>query len=184
MADTLEQIVQTFQGRGNEKYGAEAVTQLQHALQCGTLAVDQQADDELVVAALLHDIGHILGHRDLPEDCAGNLDDRHETIGYTFLKRHFGARVADPVRLHVAAKRYLCTIDPDYAKQLSPTSYKSFLDQGGVMSEVEQRAFEAEPHYQEALQVRRWDDIAKDPEQATPTIDAFLPRLQKAMCAG
>ena len=181
MPNTIEQIVQTFSQRGTEKYGAEAVSQLQHALQSGTLAIEEQADNELVIAALLHDIGHILGSRELPHACDDNLDDRHETIGYTFLKRHFGDRVADPVRLHVAAKRYLCTIDPDYEKKLSPTSHKSFLDQGGVMSDDEKREFENEPHFEEALLVRRWDDIAKDPNKQTPEIDDFVPRLREAL---
>ena len=177
----IQQIVDTFERRGNESYGSEPVTQLQHAIQTALLAKRDQAEVPLVVAALLHDIGHLLGTKSLPTSDTQNYDDKHENKAYGWLLEHFGSRVADPVRLHVAAKRYLCTIDPSYGHQLSPTSRKSFYDQGGVMDESERTAFESEPHFKEALRLRKWDDEAKDPNLAIPSIEAFTNALQEVI---
>ncbi len=181
MAQVLETIFDTFQAKGSGKYGSEAVSQLEHALQSATLAMEQHAEPWQVVAALLHDFGHIIDDRELPKSDGENLDDQHEQRAYAWLLKNFGAAVADPVRLHVAAKRYLCTIDPGYEKTLSPTSYKSFLDQGGVMDAGELAQFQAEPYYQQALQLRRWDDLAKDPLKATPPIESFVVHLQACL---
>ena len=125
MSDVIERILHTFDLRGDLAYGTEAVTQRQHALQSATLAAAEQADSSLVAAALLHDIGHILDAAELPQGIETDLDDAHEERAYQWLLRHFGPAVADPVRLHVAAKRYLCTLDPGYAEKLSPTSFKA-----------------------------------------------------------
>ncbi|MFN5708650.1 MAG: HD domain-containing protein [Planctomycetota bacterium] len=173
----IERIRATFAARGDEKYADEGVTQLQHALQCAELARREAADSQLVVAALLHDIGHILGASDLPHSCNQNLDDHHEDRGYAFLHQHFGDAVADPVRLHVAAKRYLCTVDPSYAERLSPTSYKSFLDQGGMMSPEEVEDFRREPHFEAAVRLRKWDDTGKNPAGQEVVIEDFLDEL-------
>ncbi len=176
-----EKIIEIFDQRGNAQYGVEEVTQLQHALQCATLAEEENADIRLVVSALLHDIGHILSEEQIPDSVDDDLHDYHEEKGYHFLLDHFGARIADPVRLHVAAKRYLCTVEPDYLDKLSPTSRKSFFDQGGNMNEEELAAFEAEPHFTEAVQVRRWDDKGKDPEAKTKSIQEFAPQIEHCL---
>ncbi len=181
MNEIVERIRQTFSQRGDEKYADEGVTQLQHALQCAALARQEQAGAAQIVAALLHDIGHILGNRDLPPNTAVDLDDHHERVGYAFLRNHFGDAVADPVRLHVAAKRYLCTSDADYHTKLSPTSYKSFLDQGGLMNSEELAEFKREPFFEQAIQLRHWDDTGKDPNAAVPAIDAYLDELSKLL---
>ncbi len=181
MNPVTKSICDTFSARGDDAYGREAVTQRQHALQSATLAANETADDQLTVAALLHDIGHIMSHRELPHTTSENLDDGHEAKAYPWLLEHFGPRVADPVRLHVAAKRYLCTIDGGYRDTLSPTSLKSFEDQGGVMSAAERAAFEAEPHFAEAIRLRKWDDRAKDPQLETEPIEAFLPVMERAI---
>lgn len=183
MNPTLEKIFTTFEQRGNEKYGDEDVSQLQHALQAGCLARDANVSPSLVAAALLHDIGHIFHTQALPENCETDLHDHHEMIGHQFLRQHFGATVADPVRLHVAAKRYLCTKDPAYQNELSPTSLKSFFDQGGMMNEAELAEFESEPHFSAALMLRRWDDTAKLAEFDYPDIREFLPELESALSA-
>jgi phosphonate degradation associated HDIG domain protein len=183
MSDVIESILRTFDLRGDLAYGSEAVTQRQHALQSATLAAAEQADSRLVAAALLHDIGHILDAAELPHGIDTDLDDAHEERAYHWLLRHFGPAVADPVRLHVAAKRYLCTVDPGYAGKLSPTSFKSYLDQGGPMNPEERADFEAEPHFEPSLRLRRWDDLAKDPAMATRTIADFRPDLEQALLA-
>ncbi len=176
----FEKILRIFEQRGGERYGSEGVSQLEHALQCAQLAVQEQAPARLVAAALLHDLGHLLDTGDLPHDVAANLDDHHETKAAEFLRSEFGEAVSEPIRLHVVAKRYLCTIQPEYAGQLSPTSYKSFLDQGGKMSRSELEAFEAEPYRTEALLLRRWDDLGKQVAHVTPPIEHFLPHLAEA----
>ena len=177
----LHVIRETFEQRGKQNYGIEEVTQLQHALQSAALAESASESPQQISAALLHDIGHIMHADVLPGDIDTNLHDHHEERAYEWIKSHFGNAVADPVRLHVAAKRYLCTVDASYAEKLTPTSYKSFLDQGGEMSEEEKQAFEAEPFYNEAVSLRRWDDRAKDKTQETPSLQHFEVYLQKAL---
>ena len=174
----INKIVSVFENRGGEKYADEDVTQLEHALQCAEFAEKNQESDEMIVAALLHDIGHIISELDLPPDCDHDLDDDHESAGYEFLYARFGDDVAEPVRLHVAAKRYLCTTQPEYVSALSPTSYKSYLDQGGEMSSEELREFESNDFFESAIRLRKWDDTAKDPENVDLTIDQFLPYVQ------
>lgn len=170
-----------FARRGGERYGVEAVTQQEHALQSAALAREANAPAELVTAALLHDIGHLLGGAELPGDCAADLDDCHESTGHAFLKQYFGPAVAEPVRLHVAAKRYLCTVDPEYQSCLSPTSLKSFQDQGGVMNGLELATFRLEPHFDAAVQLRRWDDQAKDQNRTGLEFAMFVDDLEESL---
>jgi phosphonate degradation associated HDIG domain protein len=149
--------------RGAAEYHGEAVTQLEHALQTALLAEQAGATPPLIVAALLHDVGHLLGD-----------GDDHEALGYRYLAKYFGPDVCDPVRLHVAAKRYLCTKDEGYRAVLSPESQRTFLVQGGAMTDDEVREFESNPHFADALALRRWDDAAKVPGLATPTFLHYL----------
>lgn len=172
-------IVQLFNERGNGRYGSEAVSQMQHAIQCALLAIRAGAESPLVAAALLHDIGHILDDHELPESDEQNLDDLHEQRAYAWLRENFGRAVADPVRLHVVAKRFLCTTEPEYVNTLSPTSLKSYHDQGGLMSQSEIDDFRDEPFAFEAVQLRRWDDLAKDPNLEIPAIEDFMPLLEQ-----
>lgn len=181
MPDAIVRIREAFIHRGAEKYGHEEVTQLQHALHCAQLAINEGAADPLVAAAFLHDIGHILVDEPLPSHLNEDLDDRHEERGWTFLSRAFPKVVADSVRLHVAAKRWLCTVDAGYAGQLSPTSLKSYWDQGGPMSDSERKDFESHPHHAEAVMLRRWDDLAKDPKAVLPTLEAILDRVASVL---
>lgn len=99
----------------------------------------------------------------------------------SWILEHFGTRIADPVRLHVAAKRYLCTEDPEYLNKLSPTSKKSFFDQGGAMNRSELNEFEAEPHFKEAVRLRTWDDTAKDADKITQELEYFLPMIESCI---
>lgn len=173
-----DQIARFFATRGGSEYGGECVTQLEHALQCALLAEQDGASVELVAAALLHDIGHLL--HDLPADAPDSgIDDHHENSGYRFLEKHFMPAVTEPVRLHVAAKRYLCAMDHDYQAQLSPPSLVSLQLQGGQMTEAECREFRENPYWQNALQLRRWDDLAKVERLPTPSLEHFLATVSR-----
>ena len=166
-------IKSLFAQRGQSEYGGEVVTQLDHALQCATLAEESNAAPSLVVAALLHDVGHLL--HDLPDDAPDRgVDDRHEHQGYRFLCERFPEAVSQPVRMHVDAKRYLCTVDDNYLASLSEPSLVSFRLQGGKMSEDELTAFRAKPHWEASLELRRWDDAAKVDGLKTPDLAHFL----------
>lgn len=155
---TLDGLFDLFQERGAALYLGEAVTQLEHAEQCAALARAEGAPDALVVAAFLHDIGHLLF-----ADHAGGTDDRHEASGAVLVSRILGDAVAGPIRLHVAAKRHLCGTDPGYAEKLSPTSVASLAAQGGAFDIGEQARFLQEPYAGAALALRRWDDLGKTP---------------------
>jgi phosphonate degradation associated HDIG domain protein len=181
MNPIIEKIKCIFEERGSDQYGTEAVTQLQHALQSGQLAEESGAPESMVIAALIHDIGHIFTASNLAESSEDNLDDQHELIANAWIKEHFGPEVADPIRLHVIAKRYLCTKYPSYETQLSPTSYKSYLDQGGPMSSEEMAQFESELFYREALELRKWDDLAKAQNKQTPSFSHFIPAMDSCL---
>lgn len=171
-ADPLAPVLDLFARHGDSEYGGEAVTQLEHALQTATLAAAAGSADSLVAAALLHDLGHLL--HDLPDDAPDKgIDDRHELLAARRLAAWFGPAVCDPVRLHVAAKRYLTAVEPEYLARLSVPSQTSLALQGGPMSAAEVAAFEREPHWRDAVQLRRWDDEAKVAGLETPPLPAF-----------
>jgi phosphonate degradation associated HDIG domain protein len=176
--DPVQTILELFQARGSSEYGGEAVTQEEHALQAAACAMADGADDALVAAALLHDIGHLL--HDLPDDAPDDgVDDHHENSGGAFVEAHFGPEVCEPVRLHVAAKRYLTAVEPDYMAKLSEPSVTSLMLQGGPMSEEEQATFRSNPHWQAALRLRRYDEEAKIPGAKTPTVADFTDLLRR-----
>jgi phosphonate degradation associated HDIG domain protein len=176
----LEKIADLFQKKGGSLYGGEAVTQEQHALQAAKLAEESGASPALIASALLHDVGHLL--HNLPEDAPDEgVDDVHEALGYRFLHRWFGPEVSEPVRMHVDAKRYLCAVDPSYLETLSAPSLHSLELQGGPMSPAEVSDYEQLPHYEASLVVRRWDDLAKDPNLATPPLAHYLPYLREVL---
>jgi phosphonate degradation associated HDIG domain protein len=175
-----EDVLQLFRDRGDSQYGEESVSQLDHALQTAALAVDNGADSSLISAALLHDIGHLL--HDLPDDAPDQgIDDRHEISGSNWLADRFGEAVTEPVRLHVASKRYLCTVDPAYQDELSPPSVLSLKLQGGPMSADEVAEFESSPQFEQAVRLRRWDDEAKIPDHPTPSLEFFGTHLVAAL---
>ena len=179
LVDAIGQIQDLFKQRGHQAYG-EGVTELQHALQAAYLAELDDAPDNLIVAAALHDIGHLL--HGLPEDVAEQgINGHHEQVGEKWLKQHFGPEISQPVRLHVTAKRYQCTVNPDYLEQLSPASTKSFVLQGGKMDEDEINDFERNPFFKDALQLRTWDDNAKNPKAATPLLEHYLPLIKAVL---
>jgi len=176
MSELVDDIMRLMTERGVESYFGEPVSQLEHALQAAWLASKANSTPALIAAALLHDVGHLL--HDLGEGIAGEgVDTRHEQLGYEWLLARFGPAVAEPVRDHVAAKRYLCRVDPEYRAQLSPASIQSLGLQGGPLSDDERYAFERLPWYREAVHLRRWDDAAKVPGLAVPPLEEYRPML-------
>jgi phosphonate degradation associated HDIG domain protein len=167
----MREIRRAFDKRGLESYG-EGVSQLEHALQCAYCAERDRATPALIVATLLHDIGHML--HDLPEDIADHgVDTQHESLGSAWLSQYFGPEVSEPVRLHVPAKRYLATREKGYHDLLSEASLLSLKLQGGLMSEDEMKAFEKEPYHRDGIQLRRWDDEGKIPGWEVPDLGHF-----------
>src|ERR1700722_3690850 len=175
--DLAAMIGEIIEGKGHRLYGLSAINQRAHALQAAWLAEQAGCDAALITACLLHDIGHMV--HDLGDDPAKDgIDDQHEELGEAWLTRWFGPEVTEPVRLHVAAKRYLCATESDYFAKLSSDSVRSLELQGGPMSEQEAAAFAGSPFASAACQLRRWDDAAKDPAAVTPPFEHFAPVLQ------
>lgn len=169
-----------FERRGSQEYLGEAVTMAEHMLQAATLAERAGQSEELVVAALLHDIGHFTG--ELGSFTMEDSEDRlHEEAGAKFLERFFPSLVTDCVRQHVAAKRYLCATRPNYFRRLSEASVHSLSLQGGPMSADEVAAFETSPHSKEILLVRCYDDTAKRPDMETPSFTHFAPIVRRVI---
>lgn len=170
--NTLDGLRQLLLARGGEQYTGEPVTHLQHALQTAQLAQRAGAAQPLVVASLMHDIGHLqCGLAGTPSQ--QGINDQHESAGAALLGQWFAPAVTEPVALHVQAKRYLAAND-GYRRKLSADSLRSLALQGGVMTANERSAFEALPGWQAALQLRAWDDAAKRLVR-TPTLDDFWP---------
>ena len=174
--NNLDDVLRTYRVPGHRHYG-EDVTELQHALQCAAFARQAGEPPVVIAAALLHDYGHLC--HQFGEDIANHgVDARHEHVGYQKLKPLFTEDIVDACRLHVAAKRYLCWKEPAYLDGLSDASRTSLHLQGGPMNADEAREFESEPHFDLAVRVRRYDDMGKVPEMATPDLDSFIPLLQ------
>jgi [1-hydroxy-2-(trimethylamino)ethyl]phosphonate dioxygenase len=166
-------IGEIIEGKGHRLYGLSAINQRAHALQTAWLAEQAACDAALITACLLHDIGHMV--HDLGEDPARDgIDDRHEALGEAWLARWFGPEVTEPVRLHVAAKRFLCATEADYFSKLSPDSVRSLALQGGPMSAAEVAVYRANPHAEAATRLRRFDEAAKVKGLETPKVEHFL----------
>ena len=175
---TLGRILADYERLGNRLYG-EQVSQNQHALQCAACAAEDGASESLIVAALLHDYGHLL--EALEDTSRPARDERHEMAGAALLGELFGLAVTQPVALHVAAKRYLCAVEPGYLPALSPASVHSLQLQGGPFTAEEASKFERLEGFHDAVRLRRYDDLGKAVDVVTPGFDAYAPMMLRLL---
>lgn len=175
---SLPDIALLFSRHGASQYSGEPVTQLQHALQTAHLAEASGADDALVTACLLHDLGHLLNDQGETPSLRG-IDDTHQYFALPFLRGLFPDAVLDAIKLHVDAKRYLCQANPDYFARLSDDSKRSLALQGGVFSAEQAAAFLKQSGARDAVMLRQWDDLAKQADLATPSLAHFLIRAER-----
>jgi phosphonate degradation associated HDIG domain protein len=174
-----DEVLAIYAAHGAGAYFGERVTITEHCLQAAWFAQVEHAPESLIVAALLHDIGHLL--EAVPDDLAEwTTDAHHEEVGARWLTGRFGVEVSEPVRLHVPAKRYLCATDTGYFKQLSSASVHTLRLQGGPMTAEEIARFEREPHYRAAVRVRRWDDQGKVAGLVTPPLESYRGMIEAA----
>ena len=173
-----DEIVALFERQGHGAYYGEPVSVIEHALQAAHFAVLDGAGEPLVVAALLHDIGHLLNAA--PDDIADwHEDAHHELVGSRYLARRFGRAICDPVRLHVPAKRYLCATAGTYFQSLSPASVITLNLQGGPMSDAEAEAFRREPYFRDAVRLRLFDDRGKVAGLAIAPLDDYRSMIER-----
>lgn len=180
-ATFIDQIFELFHRFGSLYYGEDA-TQLQHALQVAELARRNRCSDAMIAAAVLHDVGQFMDDAGNAAEALG-IDARHEICGSAYLSAHFPRAVTEPVRLHVAAKRYLAAVDTAYLNRLSRASALSLELQGGPMSAEEVLAFEAERFFADAVTLRRFDDMGKQPDWRVPDLASYRPLLESLLVA-
>ena len=168
-----DDLIQLFHKLGQEPYG-EHITQEEHAIQCAALAEHEGAPDSLILAALLHDVGHLIEKAD---DAFGY--HKHDRSGADYLGRFYGSEVTEPVRLHVTAKRYLCAVESGYEDKLSPASAYTLSKQGGPMNAEEVAAFEQNAGFADAVRLRRWDEGGKVEGLEIKPFEAYRPLMEK-----
>ena len=176
--DGLGELVELYRSDKATAMYDEVVTEREHALQAAALAEAAGAPPATVAAALLHDVGRLTIAWDSAEGAFVAADRAHDSVGERLLGRWFGPEVCAPVGMHVAAKRYLCAVEPAYAHSLSPVSVRSLAVQGGPMRATEVAEFESHPGWEAAVQLRRWDDEAKSTEPAAKTIEDYAALLE------
>ncbi len=183
MAMTVADLLGLYRDKGGLQYAGEPVTQLEHAWQSRCLAHMNNASPALQLAAFFHDVGHLF-QKGSDSPTLQDVDDRHEAIGPACLRRVFREvgmdaaqieAIAEPIALHVEAKRYLVTVEPSYQACLSADSVRSLALQGGPMSQAEAISFERQSYFQDAVALRRWDEAAK---QGAPEAALVLPQWQ------
>ena len=175
--NAVDEVFELMERRGGDAYLGEEVSQLQHALQAAHFAKESGGNATMVAAALLHDVGHLL-HKNGEGAASQGIDTHHEDEGYRWLLARFGQAVAEPVRLHVAAKRYLCATEPGYYEALSFASKQSLALQGGAFSGSDLADFDASPRGADALQLRHWDDAAKVVDLQVPGLESYRELLE------
>lgn len=177
----VDELAEIFATKGFETFeGDRTVTQTSHGLQTAMIAEQEGATAEMIVAALLHDIGRIINPKDREITDNGG-DAKHEEVGQKFLEPHFGPEVTMPIKWHVGAKRYLVATDPSYSKIVSPGSTRSMTGQGGVFEDEEAKTFIQQSFAREGVILRRWDDKAKSPDAITQPFDYFIPYIKACL---
>ncbi len=176
METSILKISELYRDKGDLHYDGEGVSQLAHAWQCGQLSKKEGASSKLQLASWLHDIGHLLSKKEGTPTTYG-YDDRHELMGGNYLTQIFSGEVAQPVLMHVLAKRYLVTTDPEYRQSLSPDAIRSLALQGGDMSKEECELFISHSFAVDAIALRRWDDLGKNPQWNMPSKDEVINEL-------
>jgi [1-hydroxy-2-(trimethylamino)ethyl]phosphonate dioxygenase len=177
-----DEVLSIYERCGAAAYFGEAVSMTEHGLQAAYFAQADGASDALVVAALLHDIGHLI--ESVPDDIADwHSDAHHELSGSRWLATRFGPGVFEPVRLHVPAKRFLCATEPAYFQRLSGASVLTLKLQGGPMSSDEIAGFQAQPYHREAIAVRQWDDRGKIAGLSTPGFAHYRALIDRVAAA-
>jgi phosphonate degradation associated HDIG domain protein len=178
--DVVDRLAKLFAEQGESEYLGEPVTQAEHMLQAAAYAEAAGASDPLIAAALLHDIGHFLGEIS-GHDLMSGTDNRHSHTGADWLAAWFPGTMTEPVRMHVAAKRYLCAVEPGYFDLLSEASVYTLSVQGGPMNDAEVTEFERGGYANDAVALRRWDEAAKDPNAHVPDFDHYRPLLERLL---
>jgi phosphonate degradation associated HDIG domain protein len=174
---SLDQIFVAFAQYGDRHYG-ERITQLEHAIQCAVVAAEDGASDSLIAASLLHDYGHLIEYASEDLD-APDWDDKHELVAAHALGALFGPDVIQPIALHVAAKRYLCLVEPGYLEGLSPASLHSLTLQGGTFTSTQAEQFRQLPYAADAVKLRRYDDLGKQVDMAVDAFERYRPLLER-----
>jgi [1-hydroxy-2-(trimethylamino)ethyl]phosphonate dioxygenase len=177
MIESIDDVLDVLASGGREAYFGEPVTVLEHSLQAAWFVQRKNAESSLVVAALLHDFGHLL-HEEGEDAASRGIDTHHEDLGVEALKDHFPAEVLNPIHLHVAAKRYMCFAETRYLAALSPASVQSLRLQGGPMSSAEAEAFLVSRNALAAIALRHADDAAKVQGLAVPVLDSYRPLVE------
>ena len=179
--NAVDEIFGILTAKGDRNYDdGESVTQLQHALQCAAQAEHAGAGTAMITAALLHDIGHLI-NADARAAIKRKEDAYHENSGAAFLAQWFDEDVCAPVRHHVPAKRYLTATEADYFGRLSQGSVRSLEVQGGPFDAEAAVAFIKQPHAEDGVQLRRWDEEAKDVNAVTPPLEHFRGYVESAL---
>jgi len=169
------QLIELYDAEGHHTYG-EGINQAEHGVQCAELALRAGETAEMVTAALLHDVGHLMATTDI---AFGNY--KHDSIGAEYLAPYFPPPVTEPIRQHAEAKRYLCAVEKGYLEGLSAASMDSLHCQGGLMNEEEQKAFLKEEYAEDAIKLRRWDDEGKVEELSHKTVAHYQAYMNAAL---
>lgn len=176
--ERIDELFALFAAYGDAQYD-EAVSLTDHCLQTAEHAVTDGVEDHVIAAALLHDVGHLLlaKHRGTEDYLADDWD--HDAVGERWVTEVFGSRIGRTVGLHVEAKRYLCAVDPAYRAELSPASTASLQVQGGPMTTSEVGKFQETDGWEDAVMVRRWDDLGKNSQVKTPPLISYRELLNR-----
>lgn len=183
--DIVSEIMLLYEKFGDEDYDGEPVSQTAHMIQCAMEAMARGEDQELVLGAFLHDIGHLLKHVNITEEMGGYGVVNHEGIGADYLKQKgFSKRICAMVENHVNAKRYLVAVDENYKSKLSEASLQTLQWQGGPMHQSEIILFEQHPFFDDIIKVRSWDEMAKQPDAVLLPLSYFKKLISEHLKSG